>query len=86
MLHLLWSFFSISANEINVPLGQPVYFETNKFKPITNPLSKLAKGMQNIGLNLDPRKIANKVIIVELFVHTYIWFSWLLADQRALPY
>lgn len=28
---------------------------------VVSPLSKLAKGMQNIGLNLDPRKIASKV-------------------------
>ncbi|XP_014098036.3 phosphatidylinositide phosphatase SAC2 isoform X1 [Bactrocera oleae] len=27
---------------------------------VVSPLSKLAKGMQNIGLNLDPRKIASK--------------------------
>ncbi|EDW15388.2 phosphatidylinositide phosphatase SAC2 isoform X1 [Drosophila mojavensis] len=55
---------SIAANEANLPHGQPVYFEANKFKPITNPLSKLAKGMQNIGLNLDPRKIANKASVL----------------------
>lgn len=32
-----------------------------QLKTLTSPLSKLAKGMQNIGMNLDPRKIGLKV-------------------------
>ncbi|XP_060646285.1 phosphatidylinositide phosphatase SAC2 isoform X2 [Drosophila nasuta] len=51
---------SVAAKELSLPLGQPANFEANKLKHLTSPLSKLAKGMQNIGLNLDPRKIATK--------------------------
>ncbi|KAL7728141.1 hypothetical protein ACLKA6_002274 [Drosophila palustris] len=47
---------SASAQDLSLLLGQP----DNKLKHLTSPLSKLAKGMQNIGLNLDPRKIATK--------------------------
>lgn len=32
-----------------------------QLKTLTSPLSKLARGMQNIGMNLDPRKISMKV-------------------------
>lgn len=32
-----------------------------QLKNLTSPLSKFAKGMQNFGMNLDPRKIASKV-------------------------
>lgn len=32
-----------------------------QLKTLTSPLSKLAKGMQNFGMNLDPRKITVKV-------------------------
>ncbi|XP_017849082.1 phosphatidylinositide phosphatase SAC2 isoform X1 [Drosophila busckii] len=39
---------------------QPANFDAHKLKQLTSPLSKLAKGMQNIGLNLDPRKIVTK--------------------------
>lgn len=33
-----------------------------QLKNLTSPLSKLAKGMQSLGMNLDPRKIATKVM------------------------
>ncbi|KAH8409727.1 hypothetical protein KR222_002853 [Zaprionus bogoriensis] len=51
------------ARNLHLPLGQQqasTSVEANKLKHLTSPLSKLAKGMQNIGLNLDPRKIATK--------------------------
>lgn len=32
-----------------------------QLKTLTSPLSKLAKGMQSFGMNLDPRKITVKV-------------------------
>lgn len=32
-----------------------------QLKTLTSPLSKLAKGMQTFGMNLDPRKITVKV-------------------------
>ncbi|KAH8360019.1 hypothetical protein KR093_010212 [Drosophila rubida] len=51
---------SAAVKELRLPIGQPANFEANKLKHLTSPLSKLAKGMQNIGLNLDPRKIATK--------------------------
>ncbi|XP_034485744.1 phosphatidylinositide phosphatase SAC2 isoform X1 [Drosophila innubila] len=51
---------SAAANDLNLQLGQPANLEANKLKQLTSPLSKLARGMQNIGLNLDPRKIATK--------------------------
>ncbi|XP_032596301.1 phosphatidylinositide phosphatase SAC2 isoform X2 [Drosophila grimshawi] len=51
---------SVVTKDMSLPLGQPVNFEANKLKTITKPFSKLAKGMQNIGMNLDPRKIANR--------------------------
>ncbi|KAL9891891.1 phosphatidylinositide phosphatase spermathreecae isoform 2-T3 [Glossina fuscipes fuscipes] len=31
-----------------------------QLKSVTSPLTKIAKGVQNIGMNLDPRKIASK--------------------------
>ncbi|XP_017035859.1 phosphatidylinositide phosphatase SAC2 isoform X1 [Drosophila kikkawai] len=43
--------------DLSLPLGLPTQPEANKLKQLTSPLSKLAK---NIGLNLDPRKIATK--------------------------
>lgn len=52
---------SFAARNLDLPLGQTTSNEANKLKHLTSPLSKLAKGMQNIGLNLDPRKIASKV-------------------------
>lgn len=54
-------YFSFAARNLDLPLGQTTSNEANKLKHLTSPLSKLAKGMQNIGLNLDPRKIASKV-------------------------
>ncbi|XP_017057139.1 phosphatidylinositide phosphatase SAC2 isoform X3 [Drosophila ficusphila] len=48
---------STSARDLSLPLGLPTQPEANKLKQLTSPLSKLAK---NIGLNLDPRKIATK--------------------------
>lgn len=33
---------------------------------MTSPLTKIAKGVQNIGMNLDPRKIATKVSCLHL--------------------
>lgn len=32
-----------------------------QLKTLTSPLSKLAKGMQNFGMNLDPRKMNVRV-------------------------
>lgn len=58
-----------AAKDLNLPLGG-VPSDTSKLKQlasplsrtmVVSPLSKLAKGMQNIGLNLDPRKITTKV-------------------------
>ncbi|XP_017007574.2 phosphatidylinositide phosphatase SAC2 isoform X5 [Drosophila takahashii] len=48
---------STSPRDMSLPLGLPTQTEANKLKQLTSPLSKLAK---NIGLNLDPRKIATK--------------------------
>ncbi|XP_003736437.2 phosphatidylinositide phosphatase SAC2 isoform X2 [Drosophila pseudoobscura] len=49
---------SAGARDLSLPLGLPAtHSEANKLKQLTSPLSKLAK---NIGLNLDPRKIATK--------------------------
>ncbi|KAH8271350.1 hypothetical protein KR018_007362 [Drosophila ironensis] len=48
---------SAAARDLSLPLGLPAQPEANKLKHLTSPLSKLAK---NIGLNLDPRKIATK--------------------------
>ncbi|XP_020813812.1 phosphatidylinositide phosphatase SAC2 isoform X1 [Drosophila serrata] len=45
------------GTDLSLPLGLPTQPEANKLKQLTSPLSKLAK---NIGLNLDPRKIATK--------------------------
>ncbi|KAH8242763.1 hypothetical protein KR032_001875 [Drosophila birchii] len=45
------------GTDLSLPLGLPTHPEANKLKQLTSPLSKLAK---NIGLNLDPRKIATK--------------------------
>ncbi|XP_070072741.1 phosphatidylinositide phosphatase SAC2 isoform X2 [Drosophila takahashii] len=45
------------SRDMSLPLGLPTQTEANKLKQLTSPLSKLAK---NIGLNLDPRKIATK--------------------------
>lgn len=65
MSALVWfdstPYFSFAARNLDLPLGQTTSNEANKLKQLTSPLSKLAKGMQNIGLNLDPRKIASKV-------------------------
>ncbi|XP_032577212.1 phosphatidylinositide phosphatase SAC2 isoform X1 [Drosophila sechellia] len=47
---------STSARDLSLP-GLPTHPEANKLKQLTSPLSKLAK---NIGLNLDPLKIATK--------------------------
>ncbi|XP_037729325.1 phosphatidylinositide phosphatase SAC2 isoform X1 [Drosophila subpulchrella] len=48
---------STSPRDLSLPLGLSTQPEANKLKQLTSPLSKLAK---NIGLNLDPRKIATK--------------------------
>ncbi|XP_022213723.2 phosphatidylinositide phosphatase SAC2 isoform X2 [Drosophila obscura] len=49
---------SAGARDLSLPLGLPAaHSDANKLKQLTSPLSKLAK---NIGLNLDPRKIATK--------------------------
>ncbi|XP_017143220.1 phosphatidylinositide phosphatase SAC2 isoform X1 [Drosophila miranda] len=49
---------SAGARDLSLPLALPAtHSEANKLKQLTSPLSKLAK---NIGLNLDPRKIATK--------------------------
>ncbi|XP_054747755.1 phosphatidylinositide phosphatase SAC2 isoform X3 [Anastrepha obliqua] len=59
---------SEAAKDLNLPLGT-ASSDSGKFKQlasplsrtmVVSPLSKLAKGMQNIGMNLDPRKIASK--------------------------
>jgi len=61
--------FSSVAKDLNLQLGHPANFEANKLKNLTTPLSKLAKGMQNIGLNLDPRKIASKVTKLRISIN-----------------
>ncbi|XP_052851077.1 phosphatidylinositide phosphatase SAC2 isoform X2 [Drosophila gunungcola] len=48
---------STSARDLILPVDLPTQSEANKLKQLASPLSKLAK---NIGLNLDPRKIASK--------------------------
>ncbi|XP_017119866.1 phosphatidylinositide phosphatase SAC2 isoform X2 [Drosophila elegans] len=48
---------SSSARDLILPVDLPTQSEANKLKQLASPLSKLAK---NIGLNLDPRKIASK--------------------------
>ncbi|XP_030370513.1 phosphatidylinositide phosphatase SAC2 isoform X1 [Scaptodrosophila lebanonensis] len=50
---------SVAVRDLNLSLASNTS-EANKLKQIASPLSKLAKGMQNIGFNLDPRKIATK--------------------------
>lgn len=40
---------------------------------MTSPLSKIAKGVQNIGMNLDPRKIATKVSWSKTFNATFLY-------------
>ncbi|XP_064549172.1 phosphatidylinositide phosphatase SAC2 isoform X2 [Drosophila montana] len=51
---------SFGDSELSIPLAQPVNIEANKLKHLTSPLSKLAKGMQNIGMNLDPRRLTTR--------------------------
>ncbi|KAM7363819.1 phosphatidylinositide phosphatase spermathreecae isoform 2-T2 [Cochliomyia hominivorax] len=48
---------SISPKDLKLPINTS---KLNQFKSMTSPLSKIAKGVQNIGMNLDPRKIATK--------------------------
>uniref|UniRef100_A0A0A1XQM6 Phosphatidylinositide phosphatase SAC2 n=1 Tax=Zeugodacus cucurbitae TaxID=28588 RepID=A0A0A1XQM6_ZEUCU len=69
-----------AAKDLNLPLGN-ITADSSKLKQLASPLSrtmavsplsKLAKGMQNIGLNLDPRKIASKVGgLIQLFKQPY---------------
>lgn len=49
-----------------------------QLKTLTSPLSKLAKGMQNIGMNLDPRKISIKVCLTLCLCDfiTYLLFTF----------
>uniref|UniRef100_A0A034VS64 Phosphatidylinositide phosphatase SAC2 n=2 Tax=Bactrocera dorsalis TaxID=27457 RepID=A0A034VS64_BACDO len=58
-----------AAKDLNLPLSGTPAADSSKLMQlasplsrtiVVSPLSKLAKGMQNIGLNLDPRKIASK--------------------------
>ncbi|XP_016971036.1 phosphatidylinositide phosphatase SAC2 isoform X1 [Drosophila rhopaloa] len=51
---------STSPRDLSLPVGLPTQPEANKLKQLTSPLSKLAR---NIGLNLDPRKIATKTVV-----------------------
>lgn len=51
---------SISPKDLKLPINSS---KLNQFKSMTSPLSKIAKGVQNIGMNLDPRKIATKVCL-----------------------
>ncbi|XP_030553911.1 phosphatidylinositide phosphatase SAC2 isoform X1 [Drosophila novamexicana] len=51
---------SFGDSELSIPLAQPVNSEANKLKHLTSPLSKFAKGMQNIGMNLDPRRLTTR--------------------------
>ncbi|XP_065371546.1 phosphatidylinositide phosphatase SAC2 isoform X3 [Calliphora vicina] len=48
---------SISPKDLKLPINSS---KLNQFKSMTSPLTKIAKGVQNIGMNLDPRKIATK--------------------------
>ncbi|XP_023291488.2 phosphatidylinositide phosphatase SAC2 isoform X3 [Lucilia cuprina] len=48
---------TISPKDLKLPINSS---KLNQFKSMTSPLTKIAKGVQNIGLNLDPRKIASK--------------------------
>jgi len=67
LLKIYLKHFSEAAKDLNMQLGQPANLEANKLKQLTSPLSKLARGMQNIGLNLDPRKIATKVNTLHIY-------------------
>ncbi|XP_039948693.1 phosphatidylinositide phosphatase SAC2 isoform X1 [Bactrocera tryoni] len=59
---------SAAAKDLNLPLSSTPADSSKLMQLasplsrtiVVSPLSKLAKGMQNIGLNLDPRKIASK--------------------------
>nr|XP_036674912.1 phosphatidylinositide phosphatase SAC2-like isoform X3 [Drosophila suzukii] len=58
---------STSPRDLSLPLGLSTQPEANKLKQLTSPLSKLAK---NIGLNLDPRKIATKTGVLSPTSHS----------------
>ncbi|XP_036674912.3 phosphatidylinositide phosphatase SAC2 isoform X1 [Drosophila suzukii] len=58
---------STSPRDLSLPLGLSSQPEANKLKQLTSPLSKLAK---NIGLNLDPRKIATKTGVLSPTSHS----------------
>nr|XP_016941359.2 phosphatidylinositide phosphatase SAC2 isoform X1 [Drosophila suzukii] len=58
---------SASPRDLSLPLGLSTQPEANKLKQLTSPLSKLAK---NIGLNLDPRKIATKTGVLSPTSHS----------------
>ncbi|XP_075149037.1 phosphatidylinositide phosphatase spermathreecae isoform X2 [Haematobia irritans] len=48
---------SMSPKDLKLPIEAG---KLKQLKQMTSPLSKIAKGVQNIGMNLDPRKIATK--------------------------
>ena len=63
-LHLTLSFLSRSSSPRDLSLhlsGSQSDTTLKQIKQMTSPLSKIAKGVQNIGMNLDPRKIGSKV-------------------------
>lgn len=58
----------MSPKDLKLPIDTG---KLKQLKSMTSPLSKIAKGVQNIGMNLDPRKIATKVNIC-ICVYRYI--------------
>lgn len=54
---------SMSPKDLKLPIDAG---KLKQLKSMTSPLSKIAKGVQNIGMNLDPRKIA------KVFIYKYL--------------
>lgn len=53
----------MSPKDLKLPIDAG---KLKQLKSMTSPLSKIAKGVQNIGMNLDPRKIA------KVFIYKYL--------------
>ncbi|XP_058977164.1 phosphatidylinositide phosphatase SAC2 isoform X3 [Musca domestica] len=51
---------SMSPKDLKLPIDAG---KLKQLKSMTSPLSKIAKGVQNIGMNLDPRKIAKSGVL-----------------------
>ncbi|XP_037943362.1 phosphatidylinositide phosphatase SAC2-like [Teleopsis dalmanni] len=54
---------SSTPKDLTITPATTLQTDNNKLKQLTSPLSKLAKGMQNISLNLDPRKISKSGVL-----------------------